>query len=252
MYNTTDVVEQQTGCPSGSVGSSVDKFSLQLSYPSIVKKNKWLLGNSSSGHTIRGCKSCLSSCTPVIIILAIGCTILLWVLALIADGQEEMRSCAALWPTVATVVFIAIIFVFLRCAEWCLKSRVKQKNQMPVEEPLGNRDSLKVLNREETSPENISVEPGKDHQHMCIVISYACLGFALFCVMIGSVIQYFSLESSCYKHLHETVSDLLLGYEVLVYTSVVILSVLGCFVLCLCLGIVINCWTSDILDATSL
>jgi len=250
MYNTTDVYGQQTGWHSDNAGSSIDKFSLQLSYaPSKIKK-KWQVSSySSSGHTVKGLKSCLSSCAPAIMALALGCVILLWIIALIADGPEEMRNCVVLWPVVAGVVVIAILFVILRCVELCLKPGANHKNKM-TEEPLGKRDSLRVPRRQGESAE-CSTDFETD-QHISIVIGYIFLAVALLCVMIGSVIQFYTLDSRCYHHLEDTVSELLLGYEVLAYTSVVILSVIGCVLVCLCLGIVIRCGTRDLVADTPL
>jgi len=149
---------------------------------------------------------------------------------------------------VAGVVAIAILFVFLTCVEFCLKPGAKQKDQKTIKEPLGKRDSLRVPRRQGSSPEYSTADLETDDQHICIVIAYVFLAFALFCVMIGSVIQFYTLDSSCYEHLEETVSELFLGYEILAYTSVVILSVIGCVLVCSCLGIVIKCWTRDMID----
>jgi len=146
----------------------------------------------------------------------------------------------------AGVVFIAVLFIFLRCAEFCLKLGRRRKKQKTVGQPLEMRDSLRMSWQTGTIPENGFSDNGSDHPHICIVSFYLLLVFALFCVMIGSVVQFYSLDSACYHHLQETVSELLLGYEVLAYTSVVILSMLGCLLVCLSLGIVINCCTRDI------
>jgi len=252
MYNTTDFYGQQTGWHSEGAGSSLDKFSLQLSHaPSKIKKKWQLSSHSSGGHTAWGLKSCLSSCAPVIMALTLGCVILLWIIALITDGPDEMRNCVVLWPIVAGVVAIAILFVVLRCVEFCLKSGAKQKNQKTIKEPLGKKDSLRVPRRQGSSAECSTTDLEIDDKHISIVIAYIFLAFALFCVMIGSVIQFYTLDSSCYHHLEETVSELLLGYEVLAYTSVVILSVIGCVMVCSCLGIIIRCLTRDIIDDTT-
>jgi len=178
------------------------------------------------------------------IALALCCVIVLWVVGIIADGPDEMKSCVLLWPLVAGVLSIAILFLFLKCAEHCLKMRKSRKNKKTLGEPLGFRDSLRMYNHKPPTQESIIPMIYGYEQPICIILSYAFLLFALFCVMIGSVVQFYSLDSVCYHHLQETVSELLLGYEVLVYTSLVVLSIVGCCLVCLFTAIVINCCTS--------
>jgi len=245
MYNTNDV-HGQTSMYSGSDRSTVDKFSLQMSYaPSILKNINWLDDNGSTAETVREITSCLSSCAPIIMALILSCVIILWVVALIADGPNEMHNCVILWPILAGVLFIAVLFIFLRCAEFCLKRGRHRKKPKTVGEPLGMRDSLRMRRLSSTIPEDGYPNYRSDNWHIWIAMSYLLLVFALFCVMIGSVVQFYSLDSACYHHLQETVSQLLLGYEVLAYTSVVILCMLGCLLVCCCLAIVITCCTQD-------
>jgi len=239
MYYTTEVAGK-ISLNSASIGSSsVDKFILS---PSILKvRPKISENNTSTIETVKGLRNCMSTCASLITAFALTFVIVLWVVALVVDGPDEMHNCVLLWPIVTAVLVIAFLFIFLRCTECCLKMRHSRKNKKNVGEPLGMRDSLRNY-KSKTETHILSFSPVMSYEKpRCIIMSYAFLVFALFCVMLASVVQYFTLDTNCLDHLQETVSELLLGYEVLAYTSVVVLSMVGCFVTCFCMAIVINC-----------
>merc|ERR1719285_750756 len=153
-----------------------------------------------------------------------------------------MTSCAALWPVVVSVLVVTLLFIVLRCVEYWLKR--KHKDVKKPKSPLGVEDSLS----KQQEPQVQQVEDTTDnfipyYQHMGIILSYTVLIFIVFCIMIASVVQYFSLSSECYHHLEHTVMDLLLGYQVLAFTSIVVLSIFSCFLVCILLAIGINCCT---------
>lgn len=236
MYNTTEIKNSTNSGSGGSV--SADNFSLQMSWaPSILKNNIWFNDNSSGPTRRCGLRSCLSSCATIIMGLALGFIIVLWIVALIADGPDEMHTCVILWPVIAGVLIIVFLFICLRSAEYCMNLKKLRQNLKTVGEPLGMRDSLRRNKHSETDnpPKYVFY-----HQHICIIVSYAFLAIALFSVMLASVVQFYSLDTDCYQHLENTVNELLLGYEVLAYTSVVLLSIFGCFFVCICSAILIN------------
>lgn len=237
MYKTTTESQQKSSVNSGS-GESAFYFSLASSYtPRFFQGRKG--ENDSSGDTQSGFSNYLSYCAFMLMALALCSVIVLWTVALIVDGPDEMTSCVALWPLVVSVLVIAFIFIALSCVDYCWKRNPKNVQKSKSQSSLVIKDSLNK--KQEPQVEDITDNFVPYEQNMCIILSYIVLILTVFCIMISSVVQYFSLSSECYQHLEDTVIELLLGYQVLAFTSIVVLSIIGCFLMCLLLAIVINC-----------
>jgi len=253
MYHTTDVngeVKSGLGSNSGGESAGIDeKFSLQFSYATnIFGWGKQPLSDSASTVvSTKGLKDCCTTCISILVALCLTFIIVLWVVALIADGPDEFHSCVILWPIVAGILIISVLFILLRGGEYCIRELHRHRNLRKAAEgapigPLGVKDSLKIHRQGEVEApvKNFVVY----EQHTCVSVSYVLLTLALFAVMIASVVQYFTLDSSCYTHLQDNVEELLLGYEVLAYMSVVVLSLLSCVLSCLLFGIIVRCLKS--------
>jgi len=148
--------------------------------------------------------------------------IVLYVVTILAEGRDDgLQNCVIVWPIAVGVLTIFSLFLFLNGYEFCLR----QKRNRRRETLRGSFDMY--LWRGDT----YSVEEHVDYERSrCLWISYLFLTFALFCIMIVSVEQYFSLDSSCYSNLKHSVDDILLGYEVLAYMSVAVISLLACII----------------------
>lgn len=240
MYQTVDRLKT-SGATHQQGNSFSEKFSIRSSYDNVIFKNQGLKAKGSGSETtlesVHWLKDFCTTFLSVNIGLALTFVIVLWLVALIADGPDEMHSCVIIWPVVAGVLAIAVLFLILKVAEFFLKERVKKRN---IKETKIGFDSLRLDSRRGSDPANFSVY----HRHSFIGVCYIFLAFSLFVIMIVSVAQYFSLSSSCYHHLEHNVEELLLGYQVLAYLSVVVLSIVGCLLSCFLLGIVINCCSS--------
>jgi predicted cation transporter len=125
-----------------------------------------------------------------------------------------------------------------------MKEKKKRKNLKKAGAPLRARDSLNIVNRKRVNSD-IVVEYDIYERHTCVILSYVFLVVALFCIMIASVAQYFSLNSSCYSHLEDNVAELLLGYKILAFMSVTVLGLLACLVSCLLFAIIANCFNRE-------
>jgi len=201
-------------------------------------------GSETTLNSVRGLTDYCITFLLVMIALALIFVIVLWVMALIADGPDETHICATIWPVVAGVLFVAISFFVLKIVELYLKERVKRKN---TEEQKSTIDELKdsgnyslrldVGRRSDPEPISLLLEY---KQHPCMGYCYFFLAFSLFVIMIVSVVQYFSLSSDCYHHLRHNIDELLLGYQVLAYLSVIVLSIMGFILLCCVLAIIIH------------
>jgi len=170
----------------------------------------------------------MSCCTiSLFILLVVGLTfvIVLWVVALLADGlEEEVDNCVIIWPIAGGVSAIFVLFLFLNGYESCLR-RKKIREQAGS---LGAKDSQGIYWQYRRT-DTCSGEWYVDYERSrCIWISYLFLTFALLCVMTASVEQYFSLDSRCYSNLKHNLDNLLIGYEFLAYMSVAVLSLLAC------------------------
>jgi len=250
MYHTTDVaggVKRGSRQNSGGEGATADeKFSLKFSYaPYFFRWKKYAYSETASTvSTAKGLRDCFTTCILLLMALCLTFVIVLWVVALIADGPDETHSCVILWPIVAGVLIISVLFIFLGGLEYCLKELHRRRNlrEAKARSPLGLKDSLQVDGQKRKKGNEI---PGRAYivyqQHICVTCTYFLLTLSLLCVMIASVAQYFTLDSSCYEHLQINVEELLLGYEVLAYMSAVVLSLLSCILVCLLFGVIVKC-----------
>lgn len=236
-YNTS--IKSQSAADSGST----DKFLLQISGHNFFRRQP-RSENMSSVDSYVELKGYCTSCVSFIIFIAIGIVIVLWVAALIIDGPVEWHSCVILWPLVLGVLIIGAVFLILRFVENCLRWRWHRRNVKLAEQPIMMKDSLVVdqcrkCGRSQPKLGDFIVY----RQHMCVRLSYAFLAFALLCMMIASDVQYFTLSSNCYNHLQHDMKELLLGYKILAYMSVVVLSTVGCFISCMLFAVMIKCCT---------
>jgi len=170
----------------------------------------------------------MSCCTTsLFMLLVIGLTfvIVLWVVALLADGlDDEVHHCVILWPVATAVSVIFILFFFLNGYEFCLRRKKRRENR-----PLDSLDTKRSNSMYCRRRDSRSVEWYVEYERSrCLWVLYLILTFALLCVMTASVEQYFSLDSRCYSNLKHNLDDLLMGYEFLAYMSVAVLSLLAC------------------------
>lgn len=253
MYKTTDENDEgrnssqkiEVKSLSGADSPSTENFILRMSAGrNFLRKQNDNMSSVDSAKELKGyCRTCVS----LIIFFAIGTVFVLWVAALIIDRPVELHSCIILWPLVAGVLFIGAVFVILRCCERCLRWSWHRRNLRMAEQPILKKDSLvegcPICTRSRAEPNSDAFIVYK--QHTCIKLSYAFLGFALFCIMIACDIQFFTLRKNCYDHLRENMKELLLGYEILAYMGVFAFSIFGCLCTCTLFGIVIKCCTPD-------
>jgi len=252
MYKTTDEnfgavdCNQNTSIKSQSEADSgsTDKFLIRMSTTGgNFLRRKPRSDNMSSVDSYVELKDYCTSCVSFIIFFALGIVIVLWVAALIIDGPVEWHSCVILWPLVLGVMFIGSVFLILWFSENCLRRRWHRRNLKLAEQPIVMKDSLvdqcQKCEKVHTEADEFVVY----ERHTCLRLSYAFLAFALLCIMIVSDVQYFTLGSNCYKHLRDDMKELLLGYKILAYVSIVVFSILGCFFTCMLFGIVIKCCT---------
>lgn len=213
----------------------------------MYKNHGLKVKGSGSETTLESVHVIKDFCTTflwVIIALALAFVIVLWLMALIADGPDETHSCVIIWPVIAGVLAIAVLFLILKVVDFCLIERAQKRYINETVKAVEENDSLRLDSRRRSDPAIFSVY----HRHSFIPVCYIFLVFSLFVIMIVSVAQYFSLSSSCYHHLEHNVEELLLGYQVLAYLSVVVLGIVGCLLSCFLLGIVINCCSSKHVD----
>jgi len=242
MYKTTDYNVSNTIVPKEGTATNdyADNMVEEITFRKLFYLNKSELSDSfSSTRSVKSLKDCCTIFLSVICALTFSFVIVLWVVSLIADGPDEMHGCVVLWPIVAGTLLIAVLFLLLRCGEYCCKRRQSVEN-----EPLGQKDSLKKQ-RDKESDIPISKFWFFKQKNRCVIKSYFLLSLALFCIMVASVVQFFTLDPDCYKLLSREVSELLLGYEVLAYASVVVLSILGCFITCFLIGVFIYCCSNS-------
>jgi len=250
MYQTVDRRKKDVAPKSlNRPGSSYsDKLSLRSSWAPIIWKRSELKamgsGSETTLHSVQGVTDCCITFLVVMIALALIFVIVLWIMALIADGPDETHICATIWPVVAGVLAIAISFFVLKVVELCLKKRLRKKN---IEEQKSTIDESKdsgnyslrldITRRSDPEPTSILLEY---KQHPCIGGCYLFLTFSLLVIMTVSVVQYFSLSAACYHHMEHNIDELLLGYQVLAYLSVVVLSIFGFILSCFVLAVVIH------------
>jgi len=245
MYNTTDVngLASQQGVYNHRI------LTLQMSKdPNFFYQNRDFSVSSSTVHPTKGLNDCCATFFSVLVALSLSFLIALWIVAMIADGPDEFHkdkkdSCLILWPNVLGVLLIAVLFLLLRCSDYCYKVVNRRRNIQMANQPLGMMDSLQTQCRREA---DIPVVSFIVYQRLtCITMSYLFLTFALFCIIIASVVQFFSLDSECYHHLRQNVNELLLGYKVLAYIGVVVLATLACLLICLLFGITVHCCNKE-------
>jgi len=209
-----------------------EKNLFQITYSPRMFPWRQAADSRSSASSTRGIGRC-AKCLFILLGLGLTFVIAVWVYALVAEGPYELhRNCVILWPIVAGVLIISALFLCLSGYDFFMK-RKKERENTKRGSPLGLKASLDIYLR---AGEYVGYE-----RHSCVEWSYLCLIFALLCFMIASVEQYFSLDESCYSYLKNDIDDLLLGYEVLAYISVVVLSLLGCFIFLIFVGILVYC-----------
>jgi len=243
-------VEYSAGESKAGTGISVpdskedEKNLFQITYSPRMFPWRQAADSRSSASSTRGIGRC-AKCLFILLALALSFVIVVWVVALIAEGPHELHSCVILWPIVAGVLIISALFLCLSGYDFFMKRR-KERENIKRGSPLGIKASLDIYLR---AGEYVGYE-----RHSCIEWSYLCLVFALLCFMIASVEQYFSLDASCYSYLKSNIDDLLLGYEVLAYISVVVLSLLGCFIFLIFVGILVYCGNRNrkLIDSSSI
>jgi len=251
MYRTVDRRKKDLALnQTGTASSLSEKFSLRSSWAPIIWKSRELRpvgsGSETTLNSVRGITDCCITFLLVMIALALTFVIVLWIMALIADGPDETHICATIWPVVAGVLAVAISFFVLKIVELYLKEKVKKKNteeqKSTIDESkdLGNYSlslRLDIGRRSDPEPVPILLEY---KQHPYVGGCYFFLTFSLFVIMIVSVAQYFSLSSNCYHHLRHNIDELLLGYQVLAYLSVIVLSIIGFIFSCCVFAIIIH------------
>jgi len=253
MYKTTHVLDEHPdGSPKTSINSTVlsgsgssDKLSIKVSPSSdVFTRKKQLSECSEYGGSICGFKRFFANVLYLIVFLPLCIIILLWIVALILDGPNHMKSCVIVWPLLTGLLIVAFLFVLIRCYVYCHSEKACEEE----EKPMMNKDPFCDYGQAEYyQPEGKNV---LYKQHFCIRVSYGFLIFSLVCIMIVSVIQFFSLEYNCSKDFKMAREEVFLGYEILAYWSIVVLSILGCLLSCLMLALLVNCFTRDRHTAT--
>jgi len=250
MYRTVDRRKKDVA-PNQTGSSYSEKFSLRSSWAPIIWKRRELRAVGSGSETtlssVRGLTDCCITFMLVMISLALIFVIVLWIMALIADGPDETHICATIWPVVAGVLAVAFSFFVLKIVELYLKER-KKKNideHKSADESKGSANySLRLDIGRRSDPEPVSIFL-EYRQHPCIGGCYFFLTFSLFVIMIVSVVQYFSLSSDCYRHMEHKIDELLLGYQVLAYLSITVLGFMGLILSCCVLAVILHCCSEN-------
>jgi len=243
MYNTTNVRKSSPALEGADATSEKSAVHHSSAINHFFRNKEDISDCSSTAHSVVRLRNCCTTILCVLATISFSFVIILWIVALIVDGQREMRGCVILWPIVAGVLFIAVLLILLRCTEHCCILMKRKRNLKVSKDPLAGEDSLKMHGH--CNADIPKVEYVVYKQHTCIMMTYWFLTLALFCIMVTSVVQFFSLSSECFHHLQHNVNELLLGFEVLAYVSVVFLSILGCIFTCLLFGIVVHCCKTE-------
>jgi len=253
MYKTTHVLYKHAdGSLKTSINSSVlsgsgssDKLSVKISPgPDVFTGKKQLSECSEYGGSMRGLKRFFANVLYLIVFLPLCIVILLWIVALILDGPNHIKSCVIVWPLFTGLLIVAFLYVLIRCYVYCKSEKTCEEEEIS----MVNKDQFSDHGQAEYyQPEGKYV---LYKQHFCITVSYGFLIFSMICIMIVSVIQFFSLEYNCSKDFKTAMEEVFLGYEILVYLSIVVLSILGCLLTCLMFAILVNCFTRDRHTAT--
>jgi len=246
MYLTTDEIAKH-GWHRNSRPESPEADE-RFSLPRILgwRKNQSIETATTSG-TAKGLRDFVTTIILLIMALCLTFVIVLWLVSLIADGPIETHTCVALWPIVAGVVIVCFLCLFLRVVDWWMQELFRRKNlrNAKARPALGRNDSLQI---ERQIGQKIGDTYGGYYvvyeQHSCVTWSYLFLTLALLCLMISSVWQYFTLDSSCYEQLQVNVEELMLGYELLAYMSAVVLSLISCLLVCCLFAMILECLKS--------
>lgn len=220
------------------------KFSLRQSFAPILRGNFGRPGEPETAYrnNVLKFRRCCGTMITIILVLSITFIIVLWVVALIIAGPDETHSCVILWPIIAGVLILGASFAILRIGEWCIK---KRRKKLRKKAPFGNhKSSLEARPTTTTGPPTSSGRSSGASSSGLVpyvrnskfYVCYIVLAFLLFVIMIASVVQYFTLDPVCKQHLADHVEELLLGYEILAYISLVVLSILACCMTCFLFG----------------
>lgn len=200
-----------------------EKYMFHISSPVFLSwRSTYEPGSSACSPSEMRCCT-----TALFMLLVVGLTfvIVLWVVALLADGlDDELHHCVILWPIVAGVSAIFILFFFLNGYEFCIRRKKRRENRSLDSLDTNASNSIYCRRRESRIVEWYD----SYERSRCLWVSYLFLTFALLCVMTASVEQYFSLDSRCYSNLQHNLENLVVSYEVLAYMSVAVLSLLAC------------------------
>jgi len=222
----------------------------RFSVPYIFRWRKYQTSDSATTtSTADGLRDCFTTTILLIVALCLTFIVVLWLVSLIVDGPIETHRCVTLWPIVAGVLIICFLFLSLGSCDYCIWKLNRRRNMRTAWErsTLGQNDSLQIERRQNIGSTVGGTNGGYNvayQQHSCVSWCYLFLTIALFCLMISSVWQYFSLDSSCYSELKVNVEELLLGYELLAYMSTVVLSLISFVLLCCICGIFLKCLKS--------
>jgi len=246
MYFTTDERVKHVWHQNSSPESPEADERFSLPYIFRWRKNQ-KSDASTTSSTAKGLRDFVTTIILLIVSLCLTFVLVLWLVSLIADGPVETHTCVALWPIVAGVVIVCFLFIFLGVVDYCMQELFRRKNlrNAKARPSLGRNDSLQI-------ERPIGKKTGNTYggyyvvyeQHSCVTWSYIFLTLTLLCLMISSVWQYFTLDSTCYAQLQVNVEELMLGYELLAYMSLVVLSLLGCLLVCCLFAMIIECLKS--------
>lgn len=251
MYNTTSVLSKPANGsaiaanPSDHESSvTTDKLSIKISARvGLCNRKKRTSEHSFSHHSVARYKRFIASCLSWVLLLSLGTVIVLWIIALIIDGPDDMQSCVVVWPFFTGVLVVAFFYILLRCfAYHHSEKHYEERRNTTIES-----SSVSWEQQDWEQPDEYFV---LYQQHICITLLYGALLLSLVCIMIASVSQFFSIGYDCYLDFKNAREEVMLGYQILAYMSVVVLSIMGCLLTCVMFGILVSCCTPDRHTAT--
>jgi len=239
MYNTTSVINSSCIAHTKMSGNSFDDAGSGCS--DIISRRSYCSISTqvilSTKHWEPCCSMVTSECFIVkclsfMFFCPLSIVIGLVIMALIIDKRHFLATCGVVWP--AGLFIVAILCVILMCVSYCIPVKYSKDTGNPI-----------ILNKVSFSGARCQQYPNTFVYELdpYLKLSYKFLIFVLLCLVIGSVSIFFTQGCACYHEFREDMEELTLDYQILVYTSMVVFSILGLIFSCFMYGAIINCFS---------
>lgn len=214
MYNTTSVIDNSPN-DNGTMSGNCFDDAASLSSDKVSRRRYCSCSKVTSDCFIIQCLSFMFCC-PLILVIGVG------IVALILDKRDFLSSCGIVWPLLTGVFILGVLYIILMRVLYCILEKYSKEARKPI-----------IITKVSFSDEGYQQFPIKYIYELdpFLKLSYLLLIFLLLCVVIGSG-YFFSSGYACYKELREGVEELMLGYQILFYASIVVFSILGCIFSC--------------------